>query len=78
MEMDSVLPADPSARSADPQANPANSCGKYPVTPIQPAAAPPADRRLIVIRRDLGLVQGLLERAAVWLEAGQKRLPEAV
>ena len=33
---------------------------------------------LAVVRQDLELGQGRLERAAVWLEAGQKRLPEEV
>jgi hypothetical protein len=28
--------------------------------------------------RDLALVQRWLERAAVWVEAGQKKLPEEV
>jgi hypothetical protein len=33
---------------------------------------------LVAIRQDLELAQGWLERAAVWLEAGQKKLPEEV
>ena len=37
-----------------------------------------AGSHVSAIRQNLELVQGWLERSAVWLEAGQKKLPEAV